>query len=97
MNVLSLFDGISCGHVALDRANIKVDKYFASEIEKNAIKITQKNYPDTIQLGDVTKITNEQIDSIGNIDMVIGGSPCTDLSSYKYSQYDCTGLEGNQS
>lgn len=97
MNVLSLFDGISCGHVAFDRANIKVDKYFASEIEKNAIKITQKNYPDTIQLGDITKITNENIDSLGNIDMVIGGSPCTDLSSYKYSQYDCTGLEGNQS
>lgn len=97
MNVLSLFDGISCGHVALDRAGILVEKYYASEIEKNAIKITQKNYPDTIQLGDVTKITNEQLDSFGKIDIVIGGSPCTDLSSYKYSQYDCTGLEGNQS
>lgn len=76
MKVLSLFDGISCGHVALDRAGISVEKYYASEIEKNAIKITQKNYPDTVQLGDVTKITENQLDSLGKIDMVIGGSPC---------------------
>ena len=48
MVVLSLFDGISCGQVALDRLGIKVDKYYASEIEKNAIKITQKNYPKTV-------------------------------------------------
>ena len=54
MNVLSLFDGISCGHLALERAGIQVDKYYASEIEPNAIKITQKNWVDTIQLGDVT-------------------------------------------
>lgn len=53
VNVLSLFDGMSCGQVALERAGIKVDNYFASEIDKYAIQITQKNYPNTIQLGDV--------------------------------------------
>lgn len=56
MNVLSLFDGISCGQVALSRAGIKVDKYYASEIDKHAIKVTQKNYPNTIQLGDVKNV-----------------------------------------
>jgi DNA (cytosine-5)-methyltransferase 3A len=56
MNVLSLFDGISCGQVALERSGIKVDNYYASEIDKYAIAVTQKNYPHTMQLGDVTKI-----------------------------------------
>ena len=55
MNVLSLFDGMSCGQIALDKLEIKVNKYFASEIDKYAIEITQKNYPNTIQLGDVIK------------------------------------------
>ena len=59
--VLSLFDGISCGQVALERAGIKVQKYYASEIDKYAIQITQKNYPNTIQLGDVTKWHEWQI------------------------------------
>lgn len=56
MNVLSLFDGISCGQIALERAGIKVDNYYASEIKPIAIKVTQAHYPNTIQLGDVTKI-----------------------------------------
>ena len=56
MNVLSLFDGLSCGQIALNRAGIKYDNYFASEIKKHAIKVTQHNYPNTIQLGDITKI-----------------------------------------
>jgi DNA (cytosine-5)-methyltransferase 3A len=56
MIVLSLFDGISCGRLALERANIPVEVYFASEIESSAIEITQNNFPNTIQLGDVTKI-----------------------------------------
>ena len=55
MTVLSLFDGISCGQIALERAGVKVDRYYASEIEPNAIKVTQHNFPDTIQVGDVTK------------------------------------------
>lgn len=56
MNVLSLFDGMSCGQLALQKAGIKVDNYFASEIDKHAIKVTQHNFPNTIQLGDVTKV-----------------------------------------
>ena len=56
INVLSLFDGMSCGRIALERAGIKVDNYFASEIDKHAIKVTQHNYPNTIQIGDVTKV-----------------------------------------
>lgn len=92
MNVLSLFDGISCGRVALERAGIKVDTYYASEIDKYAIKITQKNYPDTVQLGDVndidfTKFTNK-------IDLLLGGSPCTDLSIAKKNR---EGLKGKDS
>lgn len=78
MRVLSLFDGISCGRVALERAGIPVEKYYASEIDKYAIQITQKNYPDTVQLGDVTKINFEEL--IGKIDLLIGGSPCQGFS-----------------
>ena len=72
MKVLSLFDGISCGHVALDRAGIPVERYVAYEIEKSAIKITQSNFPDTIQGGDVTKADFTQYPA----DLLIGGSPC---------------------
>jgi site-specific DNA-cytosine methylase len=77
LNVLSLFDGISCGQVALERAGIQVDKYYASEINKYAIQVTQKNYPNTIQLGDITKIDGKQLK---NIDLLIGGSPCQGFS-----------------
>jgi len=79
MNVLSLFDGISCGMVALERAGIKVDKYYASEIEPNAIKISEKNYPNIIRLGDVTKWKDWDIEW-ENIDLLIGGSPCQGFS-----------------
>ena len=77
MNVLSLFDGISCGQIALQRAGIKVDKYYASEIKPSAIKCTQENFPNTIQIGDVTKLDLSKLDKI---DLLIGGSPCQDLS-----------------
>lgn len=77
LNVLSLFDGISCGRLALERAGIEVNKYYASEIDKYAIKITQKNYPDTIQLGDAS---NWDEWDLPKIDLVIGGSPCTHWS-----------------
>lgn len=82
LNVLSLFDGISCGQIAFERAGVKVNKYYAFEIEQNAIKITMKNYPDTIQCGDVfnTDFT-EFIDK--EIDIIIGGSPCTFWSKAK--------------
>lgn len=78
LRVLSLFDGISCGQIALERAGIPVETYYASEIEKNAIKVTQHNYPNTIQLGDVTQLNVAPF--IGNIDLLIGGSPCQSLS-----------------
>lgn len=79
MNVLSLFDGISCGMVALERASIQVDKYYASEIDPHAIKISEKNYPNIIRLGDVTKWREWDIDW-ASIDLLIGGSPCQSLS-----------------
>ena len=75
MNVLSLFDGMSCGRVSLERAGIKVDNYYASEIDKYAIKIGVKNYPDTIQLGDVTSWKDWSIDW-SSIDLLIAGFPC---------------------
>lgn len=79
INVLSLFDGISCGQLALQRAEIKVNQYFASEIAKHAIKVTMANFPNTIQLGSITEIKN--IDwSQTKIDLVIGGSPCQGFS-----------------
>lgn len=73
MNVLSLFDGISCGRVALDRAGVQYEHYFASEIDKNAIKIALKNYPDTIEVGSVTDLAGSELPEIG---LLIGGSPC---------------------
>ena len=79
MNILSLFDGMSCGRIALDRAGIKVDNYYASELDKYAIKVTQANWPSTIQLGDVTKWREWDIDW-SSIDLLIGGSPCQGFS-----------------
>lgn len=88
MKVLSLCDGMSCGHIALDRAGIKVDQYFAAEIKEIGIKVTKANYPDTIHIGDVNKISynggvlhTEVGDfDIGHIDLVIFGSPCQTFS-----------------
>ena len=77
MNILSLFDGVSCGRIALERAGIPVEKYYASEIDARAISISKKNYPDIIQIGDITKITNNDLYNLDSIDIVIGGSPCT--------------------
>lgn len=79
MNVLSLFDGMSCGQIALNRIGINPTKYYASELDKYAIKVTQANYPDTIQLGDVTKWREWDIDW-ASIDLLIGGSPCQGFS-----------------
>ena len=91
MKVLSLFDGISCGRLALERAGIPVEKYYASEIDKYAIQVAQKNYPDTIQVGDVTKLNYLEL---LDVDMVIGGSPCQDLSIAKQNRQ---GLRGERS
>lgn len=92
INVLSLFDGISCGQVALQRAGISIKSYLASEINKYAINIAQKNFPNTLQLGDVTNINFEMF--AGKIDLLIGGSPCQDLSIIKN---DRSSLEGSKS
>ena len=74
MNVISLFDGMSCGMIALKRAGIQVDKYYASEIDKAAILVSQSNYPEIIRLGDVTKV------AAPDADLLIGGSPCQGFS-----------------
>lgn len=105
MKVLSLFDGISCARVALERVGIPVEAYYASETDKYAIQIAQKNYPDTIQLGDIKDIKyvggyltyNEGIKGINlltKIDLLIGGSPCQDLSIAKKNR---KGLDGERS
>jgi DNA (cytosine-5)-methyltransferase 3A len=77
MNVLSLFDGMSCGQQALERTGIKVDNYFASEIDKYAIQVTMANYPNTTQLGSVVDVDGY---SLPKIDILIGGSPCQSFS-----------------
>lgn len=77
MNVLSLFDGMSCGRVALERCGFKINKYYPSEIDKYAITVAANNYLDTIHIGDVTKVRAEDLEPI---DIVIGGSPCQGFS-----------------
>lgn len=91
MNVLSLFDGMSCGQIALNKAAIKYDKYFSSEIKKHAIETTLINYPNTIQIGDVTKVLGKDLPKI---DLLIGGSPCQDFSKANKVR---NGLEGEKS
>ena len=96
MKILSLFDGISCARVALEKAGIPVEAYYASEIDRYAVQISQKNYPDIIKLGNVknievdTMFTNQEIE----FDLLIGGSPCQDLSIAKK---DRKGLSGERS
>jgi site-specific DNA-cytosine methylase len=77
INVLSLFDGIGCGQIALERAGISVNTYFASEVDKHAIKVTQHNYPNTVQVGDVTAVKAKDLPEIN---LLIGGSPCQGFS-----------------
>ncbi len=103
LKVLSLFDGISCARVALEKLGYDVE-YYASEVDKYAIKIAQANYPDTVQLGDVKEInqlTNVSPNSTSGwplyrleIDLLIGGSPCQDLSAANYNR---KGLAGKKS
>lgn len=108
LTVLSLFDGISCGQIALERAGLKVDKYFASEIKKHAIKVTMEHYPGTIQIGDVRKVhykdgwlhTENGDYEVGKIDLLIGGSPCQNFSCAHWINPSNTGglgLEGDKS
>lgn len=78
INVLSLFDGMSCGQIALNKVGIEYENYFASEIEQAPIKVTQHNYPNTIQLGSVLNVKGCDLP---NIDLLIGGSPCQSFSN----------------
>tara|TARA_R100001509_G_scaffold83816_1_gene47458 strand:- start:422 stop:679 length:258 start_codon:yes stop_codon:yes gene_type:complete len=77
INVLSCFDGLSGGQLALEKSGIKVNNYFASEIDKYAIAVAKYNYPNMIHLGDVKKIDTS---TLPKIDLMLAGSPCTDLS-----------------
>ena len=102
MKVLSLFDGMSCGQIALKKIGFNVDNYFAAEIKQHAIKCTQHNFPETIQIGDVRKVsykdgiltTENGIFEVGKIDLLIGGSPCQDLSVLMRNR---EGLDGKKS
>lgn len=87
MNVLSLFDGVSCGQLALQRAGVEVENYFASEIDKHAISVTQHHFPNTVQLGSVVGLDTS---TLPTIDLLIGGSPCQSFSR----SGDNTGFDG---
>lgn len=106
IKVLSLFDGMSCGRIALERAGIDVELYYASEIKKAAIKVSKDNYPDIIHIGDVRKIsfqdgvlyTENGMFRVGEIDLLIGGSPCQDFSVGRLiAQKTVDGLNGDKS
>lgn len=102
MNVLSLFDGISCGMVALERAGIHVDNYYASEIDKHAIAVSKDNWKNIIHIGDVTNVrfldgilyTENGNYEVGKIDLLLGGSPCQSFSIARTFQKEITGLDG---
>lgn len=92
LRVLSLFDGMSCGQLAFFKEKIPVEAYYASEIEKHAITVTQFNFPNTIQVGDITKLSHKDIDN-DEIDIIIGGSCCQNFSQIGNRQ----GLDGDKS
>ena len=102
MKVLSLFDGMSCGQIALNELGIIPEMYLAAEIKPHAIKVTQNNFPNTVQLGDVRQIEFDNGEivcqngkfNVGNIDLFIGGSPCQDLSALRRNR---EGLKGKKS
>ena len=91
MNIMSLFDGCSGAQASLSKLGIKADNYFASEVDQYAIKIAQKNYPDTIQMGDVKGVSIDK--TFPKINLLVAGSPCQDLSFARIGK----GLEGTQS
>lgn len=96
INVVSLFDGASCAMLALKEMGVKVNKYVASEVDVNAIKVSQKNHPEIIQLGDIKSLDYKKILELcdGEVDLLIGGSPCQDLSIAKSNR---KGLQGERS
>ena len=94
MKILSLCDGMSCGQIAASKIKLNVESYYASEIADYSIKITQKNYPNTIQIGDMTKITNKQLDEFKDVDLLLSGTPCKSLSVTNTKEYK-KGLDGS--
>ena len=88
IKILSLFDGISIARQAILNCGMEIDKYYASEIDKYAIQIAQKNFPDTIQVGSVVDLKGEDFK---DIDLIIGGSPCQDLSIAKNNRQGLSG------
>lgn len=92
MNILSLFDGASCGQIAANKADLVIDNYYASEIDESAIIVTQSQYPGTKQIGDVRTVSVSELPFIP--DLIIGGSPCQDISSLKKNN---KGLDGDKS
>ena len=90
---MSLFDGMSCGQLALEQKGFGINKYCASEIKEDAIKVTQLNFPNTVQLGSVEKINSEELP---RIDLLIGGSPCQNLSIAMVTEHR-KGLDGDKS
>lgn len=92
MNILSLFDGIACAKVALEKSGLMIENYYASEIDGNAIKVALANHPTIKELGDVKTIGNTS--ALPPIDLLIGGSPCQDLSIANAKR---TGLTGSRS
>lgn len=98
IKVLSLFDGMSCGQIALEKAGFKVEEYLASEIDPNPIKTALKNYPKTNQIGDITQLSGQDILNFGEIDLLFGGSPCQNLSiTVTNNDEHNQGLEGEKS
>ena len=93
INVLSLFDGMSCGQIALENLGFKVNNYFASEIKEEAIKVTKENYPNTKQIGSVLDVKGSDLP---NIDLLIGGSPCQNFSNAQWNGQR-NGLDGEKS
>ena len=94
MKVLSYCDGMSCGQIALKKLGILVDEYFATEIKPSAIKVTKDNFPNTKYLGDLTLLTNEDLEQLGDIDLFISGTPCKDFSQANKIRL---GLKGEKS
>lgn len=92
MRVLSLFDGMSCGQMALNRIGVKTSIYYASEIKSHAIETTKLNFPDTIHLGDIRNI---DVSKLGDIDLIIGGSPCQDFSRGNSNRSGLDGLKSS--
>lgn len=91
MRVLSLFDGVSCAYEAIKRSGFEIESYHASEVDKYAVDVAKRNHPDVVHVGDVRHVTKEMV---GEIDLLIGGSPCQDLSIAKHGR---KGLEGDRS